>query len=141
LPQIREELEKLLEENEAKLRQLPRPPSSDPFSDILSLIHSFIRDLERHVEGIPHKDGLLQLLRPAQQDFRKAIRATAPNFRPYETRHASSRKTKFDAEPKFLENEEVIVEHDASDPLTSQDAIYIDEVMQLATESAFRLSL
>jgi hypothetical protein len=140
LPQIQEELEKLLEDTEAKLRKLPRPPSSDSFGDILSHIHAFIRVLERHVEGIPHKDGLIQRIRPALENFRKVIRATAPNFRPYEAKFAS-RKTKFDSDPKFLENEEAIVESDGSDLSTSRDAIYIDEVMQQATECAFCLSL
>ena len=42
-------------------------------------------------EGTPEADGLLQSIRPTQMRFRKAIRATAPAFRPYERRYAASR--------------------------------------------------
>lgn len=63
---------------------LPRAPSVNPQAEISSMLHNFVTDLERHLEGVPDEDGLLQAIRPAQERFRRNIRQTAPNFRPFE---------------------------------------------------------
>jgi hypothetical protein len=102
LPQIQEELQASLRRTEAMIRQLPKPPSADPFSEILGVLHVFIRDLEKHLEGTP-KDGLMQSVRPAHQKFKMAIRSTAPDFRPYEKSYAATRSMR---QPDFLDNEE-----------------------------------
>jgi hypothetical protein len=55
-------------------------------------LHAFTSDLLRHVEGVPDDEhslfgagiGLIQAIRPAQERFRRAIRETAPNFKPFE---------------------------------------------------------
>lgn len=62
-----------------------------------------MRDLSRHLEGIPGEKQLLQSIGPDQERFRKAIRLTAPEFRPYERRHATKRKL---PALSFLDNEE-----------------------------------
>lgn len=66
---------------------LPRAPSVNPQAEISSMLHDFVKDLERHLEGVPDEDGLLQAIRPAQERFRRSIRQTAPNFRPFERVH------------------------------------------------------
>lgn len=42
----------------------------------------FTRDVERQGEGIPGREGLLQQMRLPQEEFRVAIRTTAPCFIP-----------------------------------------------------------
>ena len=89
LPDIHEELQGLLRKTEASIVQLPRPPSGNPLGEIYQLIGDFTRRLTQHVEGTPDPNGLLQSIRPAQLQFRKAVRETAPEFRPYERRYAA----------------------------------------------------
>ncbi|KDR69881.1 hypothetical protein GALMADRAFT_128490 [Galerina marginata CBS 339.88] len=84
LPQIYEELEGNIANTRKLIATLPRPPSDNPQSEIATLLHGFVNDLAKHVEGVPDSDGLLQAIRPAQEVFRRAIRVTAPNFRPFE---------------------------------------------------------
>jgi hypothetical protein len=38
--------------------------------------------VEKQVKGVPGSEGLLQQIRPQQEDFRTAIRTTAPCFVP-----------------------------------------------------------
>ena len=103
LPEIQDEIRAMLEKTRAKLRLLPMEPSNDAFGEVLKLIHTFIDDVTKHVEGIPDEDGLLQKIRPAQRSFKFAIRDTAPAFVPYERRFAG---TKMSAEPTFLIDED-----------------------------------
>jgi hypothetical protein len=65
------------------LRALPAEVSDDPAGTVLNLIMDFHRDVSVHVEGVPDGDGLIQQLRRVQDKFRKAIRSSAPDFRPY----------------------------------------------------------
>jgi hypothetical protein len=97
------------------LAELPKAPSGDPFSEVLNLLSGFLRDLERHLEGIPEKDGLLQAVGPSYLEFKKAIRATAPEFLPYERIRAGSLVPR---KPQFLDNEE---EPPASDPVGEEE--------------------
>jgi hypothetical protein len=116
------------------------------------LIHSFTVDLARHIEGIPDHDGLLQTIRPAQEKFRKSIRMTAPNFRPFES---SLKEQRHLSRASFLANEETEDEvGEASDNedksqgdlrhgqkrkkpqalVVKSRKIYIDEVMEKAQQ-------
>ena len=103
LPEIHEELEKSIINTRRLLSTLPKAPSSDPLNEICTLIHSFTIDLGRHVEGVPNHDGLLQTIRPLQEKFRKSIRMTAPNFRPFES---SLKEKRHLGRALFLANEE-----------------------------------
>jgi hypothetical protein len=87
LPEIRVELQKLYRDTARNIQLLPRPPSKNPCQDILNLISNFTRDLSKHLEGIPDEDGLIQAVKLQQRCFQMAIRATPPDFRPYERRH------------------------------------------------------
>lgn len=109
------------------------------------MLHSFTTDLSKHVEGIPESHGLLQRIRPHHDLFRKEIRRTAPDFRPYERRYAFQRSL---APPKFLSNEEDLDEVDALGEMIEScslppspgnlrqagTVIYIDEVMERAQQ-------
>ena len=116
------------------------------------MIHSFTVDLARHVEGVPNHDGLLQTIRPLQEKFRKAIRMTAPNFRPFESSFKEERHL---GRASFLANEEnednpgeasddedededpvacFVEKPNKSQMLAMSRKIYIDEVMEKAQQ-------
>lgn len=103
LPQIQDELEKSIFKAREALNSLPKAPSNDPLNEIATLLHVFISDVFQHVEGVSDEDGLLQVIRPAQERFRRDVRSTAPKFHPFERKHGSSKKV---TRPKFLANEE-----------------------------------
>ena len=42
----------------------------------------FTRSVEKQVQGVPGRNGLLQQIKPRQEEFRVAIRTTAPCFVP-----------------------------------------------------------
>ncbi|KAJ7900734.1 P-loop containing nucleoside triphosphate hydrolase protein [Mycena olivaceomarginata] len=102
LPKIQIELEDTIQKTRNSLNQLPKPPSSDPVGEVAALLHSFVGELNKIIEGIPRADGLLQTIRPAQERFRREIRNTAPDFRPFERRGSPQ----FFPEPAFLANED-----------------------------------
>ncbi|THU86328.1 hypothetical protein K435DRAFT_868411 [Dendrothele bispora CBS 962.96] len=142
LPEIHKELENSIRTTQGQLQKLPKAPSGYPLSEITTLIVRFTSDLCRHLEGVPEKGGLPQEIRPAQVTFRKAIRGTAPNFKPFDKLDARTRTL---ARPDFLDNEdeadddigeEVDVGEDDSED--EPDAIYIDEVLRQAQESRTR---
>jgi hypothetical protein len=82
LPAIQQELKKLIERTNIELHDLPSPPSSEPLREILRLITDLMRAVEKQVEGVPGSEGLLQQIRPQQEEFRTVIRTTAPCFVP-----------------------------------------------------------
>lgn len=131
LPEIHTELEKTIADTRKRLNKLPKSPSSDPVNDICTLIYNFTADLARHIEGVPNREGLIQAIRPPSQIFRKAIRATAPKFRPFEEKFKAKRRL---SSPSFLSNEEVQEGDDASESNDDSDVIYIDAVMERADQ-------
>ncbi|KAI0692158.1 P-loop containing nucleoside triphosphate hydrolase protein [Cytidiella melzeri] len=136
LPELRDELQKLIQQTEEALRQLPKPPSSDPQREILHLVSDFMQDLSRHLEGTPGESGLLQEIRPVQVAFKKAIRATAPNFRAsnYDEDDSDDESENRKASRDFLANEE-----DAKSVVHgSREAINISDVMERASQAITR---
>lgn len=85
------------------------------------MLHVFTVDVSRHVEGVPDEDGLIQMVRPMLETFRRAIRDTAPNFRPYERRYAGLRKL---PKAQFLSHEEADedITHDEYDEVEESRA-------------------
>ena len=148
LPEIQDELEKSIIRARELLDSLPKPPSDDPRGEISSLLHMFTSDLAQEVRGVPDEDGLLQAIRPAQEKFRRAIRMTAPNFRPFEKKFGGTRHL---GEATFLHSEEGEEWNEGSEsesntewcsetdpPISikrkdrSSKIIYIDQVMERA---------
>jgi hypothetical protein len=82
LPAIQQELNNLVERTNIELHDLLSPPSSEPLREILRLITDLSRAVEKQVEGVPGSGGLLQQIRPQQEEFRTAIRTIAPRFVP-----------------------------------------------------------
>ncbi|KAJ3565327.1 hypothetical protein NP233_g7701 [Leucocoprinus birnbaumii] len=102
LPEIQDELEKSTHATRELLRKLPREPSQQPVNEVATLLHEFVADLSRHINGVPDSKGLIQSVRPAQEHFRQEIKSTAPRFRPYEKKYAASRTM---PRARFLDNE------------------------------------
>lgn len=159
LPKIQDELEKSIHKAQSSLSLLPKAPSSDPRNEILSLLHEFMTDVSRHVEGVPDEDGLLQAIRPAQERFRRAVRGTAPRFRPFERKFRGERGLKPAAFLSFEEGEGDVEEDEDEDDgeqmvqttegtgegrkrkhgdVVGHDAIYIDEVYERAHRARTR---
>ncbi|KZT04838.1 uncharacterized protein LAESUDRAFT_760851 [Laetiporus sulphureus 93-53] len=123
LPELQHELQRLLQNTEDALRQLPSPPSNDSLAEVLRLISDFARELSLHMRGI----------------------ATAPDFRPYESSGDTDQsavsvlnskpgsRTPY-LQPDFLSNEEP----NEGPPSDAKNAIYIDQVMHRAQQAITR---
>lgn len=150
LPEIQDELEKSMIRARDLLDGLPKPPSNDPRGEISSLLHAFTSDLAQEIRGVPDEDGLLQAIRPAQETFRRAIRITAPDFRPFEREFRGTRHL---GQATFLHSEEGEEWNEGSEsesnaesyselgsPVSKKQrsrpskAIYIDQVMERACQ-------
>ncbi|KAJ7512921.1 P-loop containing nucleoside triphosphate hydrolase protein [Mycena galericulata] len=137
LPQIQIELENTILKTRAGIQKLPRPPSNDPVGEIATLIHIFVGEIHHILDGVPHADGLLQIIRPAQERFRRDIRDTAPDFRPFERPRTAAEITDTFPAPTFLSNEDGTELVSASQTLHSMP-VYINEVMDRALAARTR---
>jgi hypothetical protein len=130
LPGFQEELEKATHDTRQKLQALPSEASKDPQTEISTLLHGFVTDFIKLIKGIPSKEGLLQSIWPAQEEFNPEIRGTVPKFLPFERRSARTKKLE---KARFLINEEgdnmIYVGHEHK-----ADIICIDEVFKYAHE-------
>lgn len=101
----------------------------------------FTGAVEKQVQGVPGRDGLLQQIKPRQEEFRVAIRTTAPCFVPkYKESQpqepvlecGASDSEDSDWEPyrrlSFLEGEEDYSEIGLDD----EKEIFIDDVLETA---------
>lgn len=86
------------------------------------MVSSFSKSLSSYVDGTPDEHGIHQSIRPLHTKFTRAIRDTAPDFRPYKAQEWLDYNP-----PSFLAAEEA--ESDSDD-----GAIYVDEVMNLALQ-------
>jgi hypothetical protein len=93
----------------------------------LKLIGAFVRSIQRLVDGVPDENGLLQTLRGPRDEFKEAIRHTAPYFLPIE----SSRVVEVTGTVppfSFLSSEETWEE----EPCDPSSPIFIDAVLEKA---------
>lgn len=128
LPELQEELDRLLKQIEHDISLLPDPPSSEPLSEIFKLIRVLVQSIQHLVDGVPDESGLLQTLRGPRDEFKDAIRHTAPYFLPLE----SSRifETTGTVSPfSFLSSEETWDE----EPCDPSSPIFINDVMKKAS--------
>ncbi len=107
--------------------RLPGPPSSEPVSEILKLIGVFVRSIQRLIDGVPDENGLLQALREPRDEFKEAIRHTAPYFLPLESSFVF--KATGTVPPfSFLSNEETWEQ----EPCDASSPIFVDQVLEKA---------
>ncbi|KAJ6476119.1 P-loop containing nucleoside triphosphate hydrolase protein [Mycena sanguinolenta] len=143
LPQIQIELEMALQQTRASIQRLPKPPSDDAILEVTTLVHSFIRELDQMIEGVPRADGLIQTIRPAQEEFRRNIRRTAPDFRPCEFGQKRGKIQYMFPDPDFLRDEEGN-EHwsppsnNEQTSIAARVPIYLDQVLARAENARSR---
>jgi hypothetical protein len=98
-------------------------------AEILNLIGAFVHSVEHTVRGAPDENGLIQALRCEPRDqFKRAIRQTAPDFRPFK-RPKDVTTVKAPPPIEFLANEESEWNHEHSDP---KRAIFVEDVVKRA---------
>lgn len=142
LPEIHKELYNILHKTRDEMRKLGKAPSSDPVGEVWSVVGQFSSQLSRRLEGTPDEDGVLQSIRPHQEEFKRAVRATAPNFIPWEK--GDTRKLPV---AEFLANEEdepqepevmvppILVPRS---PIPESEEIYIEDVLNHAQRARTR---
>jgi len=130
LPEIHNELYNILRKTQEEMIQLPKAPSSDAVGEVWHVVGEFMRKLSRRLEGTSDEGGLLQKIRPHQEDFKRAIRTTAPNFIPWEQHSVRQNQDLPDAD--FLANEE----DEQLVPKTNK--IYVDDVLKHAQRARTR---
>jgi hypothetical protein len=86
------------------------------------MISGFSRSLSTDVEGTPDELGIHQIIQPLHVKFNKAIRDTAPEFRPYKAEESLHYEP-----PTFLPAEKAVLSSD-------DGAIYVDQVMSWALQ-------
>ncbi|KAH9007584.1 P-loop containing nucleoside triphosphate hydrolase protein [Lactarius deliciosus] len=130
LPELQEELDRLLDQIQMDIARLPSPPSSEPVAEILKLIGGFVRSIERLVSGTPGENELMQTLRGPQNEFKRAVRQTAPDFRPLERPQAQVVDNTPVPPPSFLSSEETPWEQEPSKIVSP--IFVVDDVMKKA---------
>jgi hypothetical protein len=128
LPELQDELDRLLNELDDDISHLPNPPTDEPVVEMMKLMGAFIHSIEDSVTGTPDDDGLIQALHGPRDQFKKEIRQSAPDFRPLE-RPKDINTAPVLPEPHFLSNEETESEWQPTD---ANRAIFVDEVMKKA---------
>jgi hypothetical protein len=118
LPELQHELRNRLSSTRSSLAQLP-DQTRNPVTKASKILGDFLSAVERHLEGAPGRDGLHQNIRQASGQFVAAIRASAPDFRPYPS---SAAKT-FPSGSNILPYLDVVSENNR--------IIYLDEVKDL----------
>ena len=121
MPDIQAEIDAAIASTEDELDSLPPEPSQDPVLEVVRLLERFALDVQREIDGQPDLDGLIQTIRPHQEDFRKTIRGTAPYFVPFEGKYAGCKMGPF----LFLYDED---DSEPDNSMQESNAIYIDEV-------------
>ncbi|KIM36796.1 hypothetical protein M413DRAFT_13760 [Hebeloma cylindrosporum] len=151
LPEIRKEVERKSAQLKLQLAGFPPEPSSDPRSDILRLLHEFSSDIGRHTWGVPDDPdscfgglGLIQAIRLTQEKFRKAIRATAPNFQPFKRLEDAPGKVmgsvdflgkdtdEFNGQELDLDEAHLVSSYLKLMEIPHSEEIYVDEVLATA---------
>ncbi|KAF9442902.1 hypothetical protein P691DRAFT_797792 [Macrolepiota fuliginosa MF-IS2] len=136
LPEIQQEIEGMVAKTRQQIALLPKPPPQNALNEVAKLIKDFDADMRQHIEGVPYKEGIVQQIRVPCDRFRRDIRRTAPEFRPFEEPYFGKQKTL--AAPEFLQHEEE-GRGDNEDQVESENRpIYVDEVHQRMQDSRSR---
>ena len=144
LPEIQDELHKVMHFTEERLRALPKEPSNDPVGEVLRVLSGFQKEVSERLEGTPDETGLLQTIRPHTEKFKREIHGTAPNFVPWECKNVSHKLPP----AGFLSNEEKVGNADDDGAsgkyfalktpkkhpvvVPPRNSIYIEDVMERA---------
>ncbi|KAK0447310.1 P-loop containing nucleoside triphosphate hydrolase protein [Armillaria borealis] len=136
LPEIQLEIERAMHRTMQQLAQLPKELSNNPLQEISTVLSEFSKDVSKHIQGVPQEGGLLQRIHIAQEKFKRDIRDTGPDFRPYERKHDGQGYSR----PSFLVNEEKEESRNEAEPRgarprSTHGPIYVDDVRTRALHS------
>jgi hypothetical protein len=84
IPELKQEVKRLLLENAAERARLPAAISFDPMTEVLERINKFSTELTELVHARGRDKSLIHRNKAAYMIFKDSIRATAPDFRPLE---------------------------------------------------------
>ncbi|KAG8931126.1 hypothetical protein FRC01_001827 [Tulasnella sp. 417] len=146
LPAIQTQVTRQLAEAKGQLAKIAPVNVGQPQTEVIRLLQDFNRTLCKHVEGLPPavptfgasaaipKDvisaGLVNTLNKSYDRFRKRVKDTAPQFRPWSSQlEAEDGKSKLVTE---IINEEDLLGH------SSSPVFHLDEIMDFALQSRTR---
>ncbi|KAF9229123.1 hypothetical protein BS17DRAFT_792113 [Gyrodon lividus] len=92
LPNFHQEAARLYQECSERLATIPPVIEGDPANYMMGLVAELCRTVDRFVRGGAEASALIQRNREAFAQFKREIRATAPNFRPFTAVAASTAK-------------------------------------------------
>ncbi|KAG8974089.1 hypothetical protein FRC05_007837 [Tulasnella sp. 425] len=146
LPTIQTQVTRQLAEAKAQLAKLAPVNVGQPQTEVIRLLQDFNRTLCKHVEGLPPavptfgkgstspKDvisaGLVNTLNKSYDHFRKRIRDTAPQFRPWSSK-LESEDGKSDLLSEMIRDDDLLTG-------SSSPVFHLDEVMDFALQSRTR---
>jgi GTPase SAR1 family protein len=84
LPRLREDVDKLLAQCNKEFDALPPPLANDPQIEVLGRVNAFCDVFKGFVNGSHEDKRLAQRNRALYAIFKRDIRGTAPDFRPFE---------------------------------------------------------
>lgn len=120
------------------MRKLPKAPSTDPVGEVWSIVGQFSKQLFQRLEGTPDQDGILQTIRPHQEEFKRAVRETAPRFIPWakgEIRELPAIDFLVNEEDEPQKSQEGVHPMLTPRSRTPQSGIYIEDVLHHAQRS------
>ncbi|KAM5542532.1 hypothetical protein V8D89_003991 [Ganoderma adspersum] len=84
IPRLKAAVDQLLAACLADLARLPARPEMDSASELVQLVFRFCEAVERTVDGTSDDKSFVHRSREHYRDLKRAIRSTAPDFRPFE---------------------------------------------------------
>jgi len=128
LPELLREVDTNLVSCKKGLAELPARFIGDPIAEVWRLLTNFKQDVNHLVTGRADdgKDGLMQRIRHARQDFRESIFQGAPRFKPY---------TKPGSGPESHRTRQDTADGLEPEVNASGTVVYIDEVIERAETS------
>ena len=123
IPRLGRDVDEKLAACHEELKSLPPQITGEPASYVLALLSSFCIDVQAHIKGGPGTEAFVQHNRQVYEDFKRAIRSTAPRFIPQPSAN--------DVPPNFNQQETVDSDDedgDAPESSSASDVIYLKDM-------------
>ncbi|TFY58284.1 hypothetical protein EVJ58_g6511 [Rhodofomes roseus] len=127
IPRLQREVDHKLSACYAELKTMPQQITGEPASYVLSLLSLFCVDVQSHVIGGPRTEALVQHNRREYEDFKCAIRSTAPRFIPLPSAKDAPPVSDTNANPAVDDEDEESVK-DAADRGTRAPSMNLSEM-------------
>ncbi|TCD67241.1 hypothetical protein EIP91_000370 [Steccherinum ochraceum] len=127
LPGLREKCKESLRLAKSDLEKFPPPASDQPAAELLRLITGFSTNVECLVRGSDNFEHLLQRCRPAYATFKRDVRGTSPDLRPFKDLEAEMFGNGLDSDERYEILEEANDAYDATS-LGRSSPLYLCDV-------------